>query len=36
MGGYYLIEVANLDEAISWAGRCPGADSGSVEIRPLV
>jgi hypothetical protein len=36
LGGYYLIDCANLDEAISWAGKCPGAEHGSIEIRPLV
>jgi hypothetical protein len=36
LGGYYLVDCANLDEAIAWAGRCPGAEFGSVEIRPLV
>lgn len=36
LGGYYLVDCANLDEAIAWAGRCPGAQFGSVEVRPLV
>jgi hypothetical protein len=36
LGGYYLVDCANLDEAIAWAGKCPGAEYGSVEIRPLV
>lgn len=36
LGGYYLVDCANLDEAIAWAGKCPGAEFGSVEIRPLV
>ena len=36
LGGYYLVDCANLDEAIAWAGRCPGAEFGSIEIRPLV
>jgi hypothetical protein len=35
LGGYYLIDVANLDEAVKWAGRCPGAKTGSIEVRPL-
>jgi hypothetical protein len=34
-GGYYLIEAADLDAAISWAARCPGASHGVVEIRPV-
>ncbi|MDP3738733.1 MAG: YciI family protein [Hyphomonadaceae bacterium] len=35
LGGYYLIEAKNLDEAISWAARCPGAAHGKVEVRPV-
>ncbi len=35
LGGYYLIEVANLDEALRWAAKCPGVRGGSVEVRPL-
>jgi hypothetical protein len=35
LGGYYLIEAADLDAAISWAARCPGASHGVVEIRPV-
>ena len=35
LGGYYLIDVANLDDAVKWAGKCPGAKTGSVEVRPL-
>lgn len=35
MGGYYLIDVENLDEAIAIAGRLPPAQKGTVEIRPL-
>ncbi len=34
LGGYYIIEAADMDEAIKWASRCPGAQWGSVEIRP--
>ena len=34
LGGYYLIEVADLDAAISWAARCPGASHGAIEVRP--
>ena len=34
LGGYYLIEVPDLDAAISWAARCPGASHGVVEVRP--
>jgi hypothetical protein len=35
LGGYYLIDVPDLDAAISWAARCPGASHGSVEVRPI-
>jgi hypothetical protein len=35
LGGYYLIDVPNLDAAIAWANRCPGAHHGSVEVRPV-
>ena len=35
LGGYFLIEVANLDEATSIAARIPSAQTGTVEIRPL-
>jgi len=35
LGGYYLIDVPDLDEAIEWAKRCPAAQSGSIEVRPI-
>lgn len=35
LGGFYLIETANLDEAIEAAGRCPGARYGTIEVRPI-
>ena len=35
LGGYFLIEAANLDEATSIATRIPSAKTGTVEIRPL-
>jgi hypothetical protein len=35
LAGYYLIDVANLDAALSWAARCPGASHGSIEVRPI-
>lgn len=34
LAGFYVIEAADLDEAIAWAARCPGARTGRVEIRP--
>jgi hypothetical protein len=36
LGGYYLVDVANLDQAIDIAARIPGARNGTVEIRPVV
>jgi len=36
LGGYYLIEAKNLDEAIRWGGKCPGALYGSIEVRPII
>jgi hypothetical protein len=35
LGGYYLIEAADLDAALSWAARCPGAAHGAIEVRPI-
>jgi hypothetical protein len=35
LGGYYLIDVADLDAALSWAARCPAANHGVVEVRPI-
>ena len=36
VGGYLLMECADLDEAVKWAARLPGVKDGGVEIRPLV
>ena len=35
LGGYYLLECKNLDEAIEWAAKCPGARVGPIEVRPV-
>ena len=35
LGGYYLIDVADLDAALSWASRCPAVGHGTVEVRPV-
>jgi len=35
LGGYYLIEAPDLDAAIAWANRCPGASHGTIEVRPV-
>ena len=36
LGGYYLVEAKDLDEAISIAARIPGAKHGSIEVRPVM
>jgi hypothetical protein len=35
LAGYYLIDVPDLDAALSWAARCPGASVGPIEVRPI-
>lgn len=35
LGGYYLVDAANLDDAIAIAARIPGARFGTVEVRPI-
>jgi hypothetical protein len=35
LGGYYMIDVPDLDAALVWAARCPGASHGTVEVRPI-
>ncbi len=35
LGGFYIIDVANLDEALKWAAKCPGAHHGIVEVRAI-
>jgi len=36
LGGFYLIEAADLDEAITVAARIPAARFGSIEVRPIM
>jgi len=36
LGGYYVLKVKDLDEAIAIAAACPGAKNGSIELRPVV
>ena len=36
LAGYFVVDVASLDEAITWAKRCPSSRFGSVEIRPML
>jgi len=35
LGGYYLLNCENLDQAIEYAAKIPGARNGSIEIRPI-
>jgi hypothetical protein len=35
LGGYFLLEAADLDEAIAWAAQNPGAWRGKIELRPI-
>lgn len=35
LAGYYLIEVPDLDQAVAWAARCPSAQNGTIEVRPV-
>lgn len=36
LGGYFVVDVADIDEALEWAERCPSAGYASVEVRPLL
>ena len=36
LGGYFIIEVPGLDEALQWAARSPNASTGSTEVRPVM
>jgi hypothetical protein len=36
LGGYYLLECGDVDEAIGWAARIPGARHGAIEVRPVM
>ena len=36
LGGFYVVDVANLDEALEYAAMIPGAKTGSIEVRPIV
>ena len=35
LGGYFLIDVPDLDAALSWAAKCPSASNGTMEVRPI-
>jgi hypothetical protein len=34
LGGYYLLECDSMEQALDWAARIPGAEHGSIEVRP--
>jgi hypothetical protein len=36
LGGFYLIEAPDLDAALAWAAKCPGAKYGTMEVRPVL
>jgi hypothetical protein len=35
LGGFHIIDVPDLDTALTWAARCPSASRGTVEVRPV-
>ena len=35
-GGYYVVDVEDLDEATAWAAKCPAAPYASIEVRPVL
>src|SRR3954465_14880762 len=36
LGGFYVLDCKDLDDAIEWAAKIPGAQQGSIEIRPVM
>jgi hypothetical protein len=36
LGGMFIIDVPNLDEALKWAALCPAAKTGCIEVRPIL
>jgi hypothetical protein len=36
LGGYYLLDVESIDEALEWAAKLPAARHGSIEVRPVM
>jgi len=36
LGGYYLLECKDLDEALGWAAKIPSARYGTIEVRPVM
>lgn len=35
LGGFMILDLGSLDEALAWAARCPAAANGAVEVRPM-
>ena len=35
LGGFYMIDAPDLDAALAWAAKCPGASTGTMEVRPV-
>jgi hypothetical protein len=35
LAGYFMVEVDSVDEAVTWAQRCPSARYGTIEVRPI-
>lgn len=36
LGGYFIVDVPDAESALQWAASCPAAESGAVEVRPLL
>lgn len=36
LGGYYIVNVESIEDALAWATKCPGARYGRIEVRPVV
>ena len=36
LGGMFLVDVPNIEEAVNWAAKCPAALTGAVEVRPVL
>lgn len=36
LGGYYIVNVESIEDALAWAAKCPGARYGRIEVRPIV
>ncbi len=35
LGGFYMVDVDDLDAALEWSAKCPGATGGTMEVRPV-